>query len=330
MVPVIEQLGRRRGRRLRRHDARRGRRAALEAGARIVNDVSGGLADPEILRVVAAPSVTYVAMHWRAHSDRMQKLAVVRRAGRRGRGVRAELAERVEAALAAGIAGRRLVLDPGSGSPRPPTRTGSCSRGLDEIAALGFPLLVGASRKSLPGQLLADADGAPRPVDEREHANTALTVLLAERGVWGLRVHDVRASRDALRVLARLEEAERPRVTDELAIRGIECFGHHGVFDFERRDGQTFVIDLMLGLDTGAAAASDDLHDTVDYGSLVASVQAAVETDPVDLIETLAQRIADVCLLDDRVEWARVTVHKPDAPIDATFSDVALTITRKT
>jgi 7,8-dihydroneopterin aldolase/epimerase/oxygenase len=82
-------------------------------------------------------------------------------------------------------------------------------------------------------------------------------------------------------------------------------------------------------VDTSAAAATDDLHDTVDYGSLVTSVKAAVETDPVDLIETLAQRIADVCLLDNRVEWCKVTVHKPDAPIDATYSDVALTITRK-
>ncbi len=118
-------------------------------------------------------------------------------------------------------------------------------------------------------------------------------------------------------------------MTDELAIRGIECYGHHGVFAFEKRDGQTFVIDLVLGLDTRPAAASDDLQDTVDYGSLVTSVKAAVETEPVDLIETLAQRIADVCLLDSRVEWARVGVHKPDAPIDATFSDVALTITRK-
>ena len=118
-------------------------------------------------------------------------------------------------------------------------------------------------------------------------------------------------------------------MTDELAIRGVECFAHHGVFDFERREGQTFVIDLALGVDTSPAAASDDLRDTVDYGSLVGSVKAAVEKDPVDLIETLAQRIADVCLLDGRVEWARVTVHKPDAPIDATFSDVALTITRK-
>lgn len=118
-------------------------------------------------------------------------------------------------------------------------------------------------------------------------------------------------------------------MTDELAVLGVECFAHHGVLDFEQRDGQVFLIDLVLGLDTAVAAASDDLHHTVDYGSLVTQVKACVESDPVDLIETLAQRIASVCLLRDRVEWVRVTVHKPDAPIDATFSDVTLTITRK-
>lgn len=115
---------------------------------------------------------------------------------------------------------------------------------------------------------------------------------------------------------------------DRLAVHGIEAYGHHGVFDFERRDGQLFTIDLVLGIDTRPAARSDDLQDTVDYGSLVAAVKKAVETDPVDLIETLAQRIADVCLTDSRVQWTEVTVHKPDAPIVATFRDVALTIFR--
>lgn len=116
--------------------------------------------------------------------------------------------------------------------------------------------------------------------------------------------------------------------TDRLAVRGIEAYGHHGVFDFERREGQRFAVDLVLGMDTRPAARSDDLQDTVDYGTLVAAVRRAVETDPVDLIETLAQRIADVCLTDSRVAWTEVTVHKPDAPIEATFTDVALTIIR--
>ncbi len=117
-------------------------------------------------------------------------------------------------------------------------------------------------------------------------------------------------------------------MTDELSVKGIECFAHHGVFDFERREGQTFVVDLVLGLDTRRAAESDDLEETVNYGTLVMDVKAAVERDPVDLIETVVQRIADVCLKDRRVQWTRVTLHKPDAPIDATYSDVALTITR--
>jgi dihydroneopterin aldolase len=116
--------------------------------------------------------------------------------------------------------------------------------------------------------------------------------------------------------------------TDRMTVRGIEVVGHHGVFDFERREGQVFVVDLVLGLDTRPAAGSDDLRDTVDYGSLVTKVKKAVETDPVDLIETLAQRVAGVCLEDDRVQWTEVTVHKPEAPIEATFKDVALTIFR--
>ncbi|MCW2710393.1 MAG: dihydroneopterin aldolase [Marmoricola sp.] len=115
---------------------------------------------------------------------------------------------------------------------------------------------------------------------------------------------------------------------DRLAVRGLAVHGHHGVFDFERREGQEFVVDLVLGMDTRAAAQHDDLQETVDYGTLVDEVRSAVANDPVDLIETLAQRIADVCLRHVRVEDVEVTVHKPHAPIPATFDDVALTIRR--
>jgi 7,8-dihydroneopterin aldolase/epimerase/oxygenase len=121
---------------------------------------------------------------------------------------------------------------------------------------------------------------------------------------------------------------QRSPAADRLSVVGLEATGHHGVFEHERRDGQVFRVDLVLGLDTAAAAASDRLEDTVDYGALSARVKEAVERDPVDLIETLAQRIADLCLADPRVQWAEVTVHKPDAPIEATFSDVRLTIHR--
>ena len=115
---------------------------------------------------------------------------------------------------------------------------------------------------------------------------------------------------------------------DELTLTGLRVFAHHGVFDHERRDGQIFIVDLLLGLDTSSAAASDDLKDTVDYGSLVAKVVTAVESDPVDLIETVAARVAEVVMADARVEWVEVTLHKPHAPIEATFADVALTIRR--
>ena len=117
-------------------------------------------------------------------------------------------------------------------------------------------------------------------------------------------------------------------LSDRLSVLGLEAWGHHGVLEHERRDGQVFKVDLTLGVDTRPAARSDLLRDTVDYGTLSTRVKEAIEHDPVDLIETLAQRIADLCLEDERVAWVRVTVHKPDAPIEATFTDVALTITR--
>jgi len=177
--------------------------AAVAAGATVVNDVSGGLADPEMLSTVAATGATYVAMHWRAHADHMRDFAVYDGPGGVVAAVRDELAARAEAALAAGIAPERLVLDPGLGFAKRPEHNWELVRDLGPLHALGYPLLVGASRKSFLGRLLASG-GTPRPVGEREHANTALTVLLAQQGVWCLRVHDVRAAHDALSVLGQV------------------------------------------------------------------------------------------------------------------------------
>jgi dihydropteroate synthase len=185
--------------------------AALAAGARIVNDVSGGLADPDILRVVADAEATYVAMHWRAHADHMNDFATYDNPGGVVVAVRDELAARVEAALAAGVAPERLVIDPGLGFAKRGEHNWQLLADLGPIKALGHPVLVGAGRKSFLGTLLADAEGRPRPVDGRDDATTALSVLLAQEGVWGLRVHDVRSTRDALRVLDALETAREER-----------------------------------------------------------------------------------------------------------------------
>jgi dihydroneopterin aldolase len=117
-------------------------------------------------------------------------------------------------------------------------------------------------------------------------------------------------------------------VADEISLTGLRVFGRHGVYEQERRTGQDFVVDLVLRLDTRPAAASDDVADTVHYGELAERVAGVVGGDPVDLLETLADRIAREVLADGRIESVRVTVHKPDAPIALDFADVAVTIER--
>jgi dihydropteroate synthase len=171
--------------------------AALEAGATVVNDVSGGLADPAMAKVVAAAGCPWVLMHWRGHSRNMQQLAVYRDVVAE---VRAELAERVEEALAAGVAPEQLIVDPGLGFAKTAEHNWLLSAHLDEIISLGYPVLFAASRKSYLGKLLADERGDPRPVDQREAATLATTVLAVAAGVWGVRVHEVRANVDAIRV----------------------------------------------------------------------------------------------------------------------------------
>ena len=117
-------------------------------------------------------------------------------------------------------------------------------------------------------------------------------------------------------------------MTDTVAIRGLRVRGHHGVLASERRDGQTFVIDAVLHVDTGSAAATDDLSETVDYAGLAADLAAVVAGEPVNLIETLAHRLAEVCLRDPRVSRTEITVHKPEAPVGLPVEDVAVTIIR--
>lgn len=175
-------------------------RRAVHEGAALVNDVSGGLADDAMLATVADLDVPYVTMHWRGHSRSMQQRAsyddVVGEVG-------AELAERAAAATAAGVAADRLVLDPGIGFAKSRDHNWALHRHIDAFHTLGFPLLVGPSRKTFLGELLGSPDGTPRPPGERDDATAALSTLAAVAGVWCVRVHDVGRSADAVRVAAR-------------------------------------------------------------------------------------------------------------------------------
>ncbi|NYF41309.1 dihydropteroate synthase [Streptosporangium sandarakinum] len=179
-------------------------RAAVDAGAVLVNDVSGGLADPEMPRVVAATGVTYVVMHWRGHSHAMERRAVYDDVVSE---VREELAKRVASVLAEGVAEEQIVLDPGLGFSKNAEHNWAVLAGLDRLAELGHPLLIGASRKRFLGRLLAEPDGTPRPFDRSDDATLAVTAIVAREGAWCVRVHNVRPNADAVRVAAALQGA---------------------------------------------------------------------------------------------------------------------------
>jgi len=174
-------------------------RAALESGASIVNDVSGGRVDPDMASLVAEAAVPWVLMHWRSvqqaqpHDAPHYRDVVAE--------VRDELLAGVDAALAVGIDHDKLIIDPGLGFAKTAQHNWALLRALPELVATGIPVLVGASRKRFLGTLLAAPDGTPRPPDGRETATALISALAGLHGAWGVRVHDVRASIDALKVI---------------------------------------------------------------------------------------------------------------------------------
>jgi len=182
---------------------------AVDAGAKLVNDVSGGLADPEMARLIARVRVPYVVMHWRGQSADMDSRAVYDDVVAE---VRAELASRVTALAEAGVEPGRLVLDPGLGFAKQPAHNWALLTRLREVSALDhpgapFPVLVGASRKRFIGRLLASAvDGQPRSFDQSDDATIALTALAATAGAWCVRVHSVPGNADAVKIAARWQQ----------------------------------------------------------------------------------------------------------------------------
>ncbi|TNM28032.1 dihydropteroate synthase [Streptomyces sedi] len=184
---------------------------ALDAGARMVNDVSGGRADPAMVPLVAERAVPFVVMHWRGQSVDMNDRAVY--ADVVGEVV-GELRESLAGAVAGGIAPELLVVDPGLGFAKRAEHDLALLAALGRIRAdLPFPLLVAASRKRFLGRVLAGPDGAPPPARERDAATAAVSALAAAAGAWAVRVHEARASADAVRVARAIDEADR-RVGD--------------------------------------------------------------------------------------------------------------------
>ncbi|MEZ0349902.1 dihydropteroate synthase [Mycobacterium sp. pR1184] len=182
-------------------------RAALQNGARIVNDVSGGRADPAMAPLVAEAGVRWVMMHWRSvSSDRPHEAPRYRDVVAE---VRSELLAAVEDAVAAGVDPAKLVIDPGLGFAKTGQHNWALLQALPELVATGMPVLLGASRKRFLGTLLAGSDGTPRPPDGRETATAVISALAALHGAWGVRVHDVRASVDALKVVDAWTRTER-------------------------------------------------------------------------------------------------------------------------
>ena len=179
--------------------------AAVAVGAEIINDVSGGLADPKMFTVAAETKATFVISHWRGFSDEMDELNNYESIAK---DVARELQARIDAALEAGIEREKIVIDPGLGFAKDMKQNWQLVARLDEIEKLGYPILVGASRKRFIAGALDGEHPAEVTIERRDVATAVLTALLMQRKLWGLRVHNVLASADAIKMVAALREGE--------------------------------------------------------------------------------------------------------------------------
>lgn len=291
-------------------------RAAVEAGAQMVNDVSGGLSDPDMLSTVAQLGVPIVLMHWRGPSKTMQENIVYDNVVT---DVCTELEQQGKRAIESGIPRNKIIVDPGIGFGKTFEHNWELLHQLDQIQALGYPVLVGVSRKRFIGALLADSQGIARNEQERDVASAVMAAQVIRRGAWGVRVHDVQATKDAYLALTAID----PHIVqDHIELRGVTDFGYHGVLDHEKENGQYFSVDALVGISIAHAAQTDNLDDTVNYAEVADAIRARITGESLDLIEKLAELIAQDCLAFPQVVSAQIRVHKPDAPITGDFSDV--------
>lgn len=333
---------------------------ALAAGAQIINDVSGGLHDPAMYQTVAAAGAKYVLGHWRGIPDPQHRRSNYDNVTAE---VTAQLHRLAAAAQAAGVAPEQIIVDPGLGFDKTAAQCWQLLHELGQLQQLGYPVLIGLSRKRMIAAALQEAAvEAAAELAAKDLASAVANVLAVQQGAWAVRTHDVAATKQALAVwhnftaavplTAQLQTGARtvqPQTAvpaaatvttaattvtaaapnDTIFLSGLEVYAHHGVFAAEKTTGQTFLIDAVLELDFAAGNAADEITRTVNYGKVATALHAAAAADPVDLLETLAERLAAVCLSFAGVAAATVTVHKPEAPITVPFGDVGITITRR-
>ncbi len=315
--------------------------AALAAGAHLVNDVWGVAQDDALARVAATHGVPLVVMHNRAEARYTALIAEVI----------ADLQRAVERAVAAGVPWERLIVDPGFGFGKAPSHNLALLHDLGTLRALGRPILLGTSRKSTLGKVL------DLPPDERVEATVATTAIGIAAGIDIVRVHDVRANVRGARLadaivrgwpdqapagVGALGGASAPvgtsapgegdagvAVPDRIELRGMRFAGRHGVLPQEHEAAQPFEVDVVLELDLRAAGSSDRLAATVDYGAVFRLVEGVVTGPHVDLIEALAERIAEGVIAGQQaVRAVVVRVRKPEAPLPGSFGWAGVEIRR--
>lgn len=300
-------------------------RQAMEAGAHIVNDVWGFKEDPEIARVAASYGCPVILMHNRKIAEYGDFLA----------DVIADLKESVEIALRAGVPEDRIILDPGIGFAKTREQNLFLMNHLRDIASIGYPVLLGTSRKRMIRNTL------DLPADDVVEGTAATVALGIAQGCDIMRVHDVKQMKrvavmtDAIvRQQSGLRPAARTKgegsKTDSIKLSRMQFFGYHGVLPEENRLGQHFIIDVELFMDLAAAGASDRLEDTVNYAEVYGMVKTIAEGKPFQLIEALADRVASQ-LLHTYTSIYEITVRvtKPHPPFETHFDGVTVEIHRK-